>query len=234
MNAELPMPPELPKVVSASNPRAVELASNTLRRGGVVALPTDTVYGLAAAIDQPLAIANLFAIKKRPDGKPIPILVSRSADLMRLSPGLSAIERGLAERFWPGALTLVLNAAPGLPESLTATEGGGQRTVAVRLPSHPLAIAIIQAAGGALAVTSANLSNDQPALNASQVSRLGSPHPDLIVDDGPVPGGIASTIIRVRASQIEVLRHGPITESELTEFTREFNNQTSAFRVGAV
>lgn len=234
MTTELPGLRERPRIISASHPGAVELASDTLRRGGVVALPTDTVYGLAAAIDQPRAIANLFAIKKRPDRKPIPILVSCLADLNHLSPGHSTIELDLAERFWPGALTLVLNAAPNLSESLTSTEVGGQRTVAVRLPAHPLAIAIIQAAGGALAVTSANHSDEQPALNASQVSRLISPHPDLILDGGPVSGGSASTIVRIRASQLEILRHGPITVSELTEFMRDVHCQGSSIRVGAV
>jgi len=234
VNTHLPVPLKLPKIVSASNPGAVGLAAATLKRGGVVALPTDTVYGLAAAIDQPRAIAQLFAIKKRPDGKPIPILVSCTANLSRLSSGLSTIERGLAERFWPGALTLVVSAAPDLPESLTSTEADGQRTVAVRLPDHPLAIAIIQAAGGALAVTSANYSDEWPALNALQVLQLSSPHPDLIVDGGPVSGAIASTIVRMGRSRLEILRHGPITASELTVLMRDLHHGEPTFRVGAV
>ena len=147
-------------------------AAHALRTGEVVAMPTDTVYGLAAAIDRPDAIDRLYAIKGRPAEKAIPVLISDPEHVQKLTPRLSTTAARLARNFWPGALTLVLAALPDLPRGVTTVTSDGMETVAVRVPDNRLARAIIAAAGGALAVTSANRSGAAPAVEAGDVSGL--------------------------------------------------------------
>jgi L-threonylcarbamoyladenylate synthase len=185
-------------------------ASDALRAGEVVAIPTDTVYGLAAAIDRPDAIDRLYAIKGRPAEKAIPVLIADIEDVHRLTPDFSAKAAQLAQSFWPGALTLVLPARPELPPGVTAVSGDGMQTVAVRVPDNALARGIIAASGGALAVTSANRSGAAPAVEAREVNGFGLAPPLLIVDGGRAPGGVPSTIVAVAAEAIEVLREGAI------------------------
>ena len=185
-------------------------AAEALRAGEVVAIPTDTVYGLAAAIDRPDAIDRLYAIKGRPAEKAIPVLIADIGDVHRLTPNFSARAAHLARTFWPGALTMVLPARPVLPQRVTTVTGDGVLTVAVRVPDDELARGIIAAAGGALAVTSANRSGAAPAVEAREVNRLGLAEPLLIVDGGRAPGGVPSTIVAVMAEALEVLRAGAI------------------------
>ena len=193
----------------------VARAARALRAGQVVAIPTDTVYGLAAALDRPEAIERLYAIKGRPDEKAIPVLISDPEHLRRLSPRFSSIAARLARAFWPGALTLVLPALPDLPRGVMDMTSDGLRTVAVRLPDNAMARAIIAATGGALAVTSANRSGETPAVEASEVPELGFSHPVLVIDGGRAPGGVPSTIVRVTGEQPEVLREGAISASAI-------------------
>ena len=190
-------------------------AADALRAGQVVAIPTDTVYGLAAAIDQPRAIERLYAIKGRPDEKAIPILISDVDHLQRLSPQLSVTELRLARAFWPGALTLVLQGRSDLPRKVTNVTGDGVRTVAVRMPDNGIARAIIAAAGGALAVTSANRSGEAPAVEADEVHRFELCEHLLVIDGGRAPGGVPSTIIRTTGEHAEILREGAISASAI-------------------
>lgn len=195
----------------------VARAAIALRRGQVVAIPTDTVYGLAAAIDRPEAIERLYAIKGRPDEKAIPVLISEAEHIERLSPHVSMMAVRLARTFWPGALTLVLQGRPDLPSSVTAVTGDGLRTVAVRVPDNAMARAIIAAAGGALAVTSANRSGAAPAVEARDVAEFACSQPMLVIDGGRAPGGVPSTIVRVTGEQPEILRQGAISASIIAE-----------------
>jgi L-threonylcarbamoyladenylate synthase len=185
-------------------------AADALRAGQVIAIPTDTVYGLAAALDQPDAIERLYSLKGRPAEKAIPVLIADRAHVSLLTPCLSATAERLAWVFWPGALTLVVSGLPGLPPGVTTITSDGIKTVAVRVPDNPVARAIIAAAGGALAVTSANRSGGEPAVEAGEVRELELPVPLLIVDGGRAPGGRPSTIVDATTETPEILREGAI------------------------
>jgi L-threonylcarbamoyladenylate synthase len=199
---------------TATDPATVRIASDAdiqravelLRRGGVVAIPTDTVYGLAASLDHPLAIERIFSIKGRSGTKAIPILVSDLAVVERLAERLSPSARKLAERYWPGALTIVVDANEIVPEAIVR----GGTTVGVRMPNNADALAIIAAAGGALAVTSANRSGGAEARSAEEVRiKLGG-RVDFVVDGGPSPAGSPSTVVEATTEPVRVLRHGAL------------------------
>jgi len=203
-------------VESGATADLVQRAARALKCGEVIAIPTDTVYGLAAAIDRPDAIERLYTLKGRPAEKAIPVLIANPGDVSRLTPRMPAMAARLAEVFWPGALTLVLPARPDLPEGVTSLTVDGIKTVAARVPDNVLARAIIAAAGGALAVTSANRSGAGPAVEASEVNELGLRRPLLVVDGGRAPGGIPSTIVRATTERPEILRQGVIPITTIT------------------
>jgi L-threonylcarbamoyladenylate synthase len=192
-------------------------ASRALRAGQVVVIPTDTVYGLAAALDRPQAISRLYGLKNRPLEKAIPVLISDASQLRQVAAGLPATAAFLASYFWPGALTLVLPALLHLPSLVTSISEHGHRTVAVRVPDDPLARAIIAASGGALAVTSANRSGQRPALDAAEAAAFAASPPLLVVDGGRVPGGIPSTVILATSDKPVILRKGAITPAAIVE-----------------
>ncbi len=190
---------------------AVERAVAILRAGGVVAIPTETVYGLAADVTNAAAIARVFAIKGRPPDHPL-IVHAAGIDALR---GFIADEpaalRALAERFWPGPLTAVVRRGPRTPLAVT----GGQETVAVRVPAHPIARAILAALGGALAAPSANRFGALSPTRAEHVRADLGDAVDLIVDGGPATVGVESTIVDLTGAVPAVLRAGAITPGEL-------------------
>jgi L-threonylcarbamoyladenylate synthase len=200
---------------SGVNADVVRRAARALRDGQVIAIPTDTVYGLAAAIDRPDALERLYAIKGRPAEKAIPILIADPAHVYRLTPRLTATAVRLARDFWPGALTLVVPALPELPPRVTTLASDGTMTVAVRVPDNLVARAIIAAAGGALAVTSANRSGAAPAVEAREVRALGLPGSLLVIDGGLTPGAMPSTIVAATTELPEILREGAIPISAI-------------------
>jgi L-threonylcarbamoyladenylate synthase len=190
--------------------RAVEL----LRSGAVVAFPTDTVYGVGVDGARPDLLPALFALKRRPLDRRIPMLV---ADLdQATAAGWSADERAmeLARRFWPGALTMILPWGESVwPD---ATDAASQ---AFRAPDHPIALALI-AASGPIFATSANISDQPDTLGADEVLiAFATDQDDLaaVVDGGPVPGGVASTVIDLTVRPARVLREGPIAAARLAE-----------------
>jgi L-threonylcarbamoyladenylate synthase len=193
----------------------IRQASAALRAGEVVVIPTDTVYGLAAAVDRPDALSRLYALKKRPRAKAIPVLLSDPSQVDQVSTGLSKMAKRLALSFWPGGLTLVLPALSHLPSHVTSIASDGLRTVAVRVPDHPLACAIIRASGGALAVTSANESGKAPALEAWEAAALGASPPILVIDGGRVPKGIPSTVVLATGAGAVILREGAISAAAI-------------------
>ena len=205
----------LPAILPANDPSAVALAVEALRSGKVVAIPTDTVYGIAAALDRPDAIARLYSLKSRPLEKAIPVLLADASALEHVASMVPDGARALIDRFWPGALTVVVPALPGLPEEVTSIADDGVRTVAVRIPDHPVAREILAAAGGALAVTSANRSGERPALDAPSVMSLGDAAPDVVVDGGRAPLREASTVVLAVGGDISVLRQGAIPASDI-------------------
>ena len=170
-----------------------ERAAEVLNGGGVAVIPTDTVYGLAAHPAFPAAVDRLYTIKGREHKKPIALLASDVAAVERFGYPLTGKARELAERHWPGALTLVVG-----------KEG-------FRVPDHAETRELIAACGGILRVTSANLSGRRPATDAPQALRDVGLSADLVVDDGLSPGGVPSTVVRVLPDGgLEVLREGAI------------------------
>lgn len=195
-----------------------ERAITTLKQGGVVAFPTDTVYGYAASLQHPGGMARLYTIKGRPEAKAIPILLSSPQALTVVALHENSAMRSFVERWWPGALTLIVDPRPDLPAETITRDSSGNLTVAVRAPDSDVAIRIIGGAGGALAVTSANRSGEAPALSADAIPRTGPSSPDFIVDGGTCPLGLPSSIVGVTESNIRIYREGAIPVAELANF----------------
>ena len=193
----------------ASSPEALPRALQLLQGGGLVAFPTDTVYGLGASLNNPTSIALLYQVKDRQTSKAIPVLLGSSADLELVAEGVSEIARRFAERFWPGPLTLVVPRRPDLPEMLSPGP-----TIGVRMPDHPLALALLRQAGP-LAVTSANLSGGASAVTALEVLAQLEGRIPLILDGGRCPGGSPSTVVDCTGSGLLILRQGPISLDDL-------------------
>ena len=186
-------------------PEGMHRAAEMLRDGAVVAFPTDTVYGVGVAASRPDRLDALFALKRRPPDRRIPMLVVGIEQAAESGATVDGRARALADRFWPGALTIVL------PR--------GAETQAFRAPDHAVALDLIGAAGPLLA-TSANISDQPDTLGADEVLIAFATQQDelaAVVDGGPVPGGVASTVIDLSATPARVLRAGPIGEAQLAE-----------------
>jgi L-threonylcarbamoyladenylate synthase len=184
-----------------------------LRGGGVVAIPTETVYGLAGAVERPEAIARIYAIKGRPEHHPLIVHVRDIDGLDGYVADVPDTLRMLAGHFWPGPLTAIVARGPKTPLSVT----GGQETVAVRVPAHPIAHAIIGAFGRAVAAPSANRFGRVSPTTAAHVRASLGDDVDAIVDGGPAQIGVESTIVDLTSPQPAVLRTGAITPSQLRD-----------------
>jgi L-threonylcarbamoyladenylate synthase len=193
-------------------PEGLELAAKVLAAGELVALPTETVYGLGAAALDPLACAKIFEVKERPLSDPLIVHLPDSQWLDRLArPNALAIRLG--EEFWPGPLTLVVPRRDLVPDLVTA----GQTTVALRMSAHPVFAEVSRVYGKPIAAPSANRFGRISPTSASHVlTELGDRIP-LIIDGGPCLHGIESTIVRVHEHGVEILRHGPVTQERLSE-----------------
>lgn len=197
--------------VHAAAPDAIQRAIAILKQGGVVAFPTDTVYGVGALISLPASIGRLYEIKGREQTKAIAVLIADADQLDQLAAKASPAAHTLAERFWPGPLTLVLPKQPTLPAELSANE-----TIGVRVPDHAVARALLVATGP-MAVTSANVSGGANARTADEVlAQLGG-RLELVLDGGQTPGDRPSTVVDVTGEQPRVLREGPVSAAEITE-----------------
>jgi L-threonylcarbamoyladenylate synthase len=195
--------------LSIDDPTAPARAAEVIRGGGLVILPTDTVYGIAADVWQPQAIAALYAVKLRPPDKAIPVLLADVEHIALVASGVPAMARRLAETFWPGPLTIAVPKLPTLPEIVSALP-----TVGVRIPDHDGARAVIRACGGALAVTSANLSGQPSPLTAEEAGILGQAVA-LILDGGRCAGGQPSTVVDVSGDSLHMVRTGPLDQDTL-------------------
>ena len=176
-----------------------------LRRGGLVAYPTETFYGLGALARDRAALARLARAKLRPEGKPLPLLAADLAQVEEVAVVTPEAAR-LAARFWPGPLTLVLAAVPGLDDAITA----GTATVAIRVPGSDVARALARAAGGALVSTSANVSGEPPPADAAALSPALVARLDHVLDGGTTPGGLPSTIVSLGADGPRLVRAGVV------------------------
>jgi L-threonylcarbamoyladenylate synthase len=184
----------------------IEEAAAVIGRGGVVVIPTDTLYGVAADPFNADAVARVFEIKGRPADRALPLIASDADQIAaRLGP-LSPAAQQLADAFWPGALTLLLDA----PASLAASVAAGTGQVGVRVPAHGAARALCRACGIPLIATSANIS-DQPATNDPDVvARMLGSRIDLLLDGGRTPGGLASTVVDATGMTPRLVRSGAV------------------------
>jgi L-threonylcarbamoyladenylate synthase len=217
-------PASNPEVLCTDTPdcfaAAVARAADALRAGEVVAVPTETVYGLAANAWNPLAVARIFAVKGRPAHNPIIVHVADLALARHCVSGWPQAAARLARAFWPGPLTLVLPRSADIPDLVTA----GGPTVAVRWPAHPFMQALIRACGFPLAAPSANVSNRLSPTSAEHVRNSLGDRVSLIVDGGPCQVGLESTVIDLTTTPPRVLRPGMIHAGALAAVLGEVNS----------
>jgi len=194
--------------------QGIKQASQLILQGGVVAFPTETFYGLGANAGDVVALQKVFQIKGRKENKPLLLLVADRAWVQDLVKKISPAAEALIERFWPGPLTLVFEASAHLPSILTANTG----KVGLRVSSHPVAQALVQAVGRAVTGTSANLSGQASLSLAAQVSQALGRKVDAILDGGKTAGGLGSTVLDVSAVLPKIIRQGAISQEELAPF----------------
>lgn len=193
-----------------SNPDAVQRAVEIIQNGGVIAFPTDTVYGIGGDVFQERAVQKLFQIKNRDPDKGIPILCAAIEDLIQLTESLPDTLEEIIKTFWPGPLTLILSGSSALPDVLSPDD-----SIGVRIPAHPETLTLLRKTGP-LAATSANLSGSPSATTARQVLDQLEGKLDLILDGGSSPGGQASTVLDLRDTP-RILREGPISLEQINE-----------------
>jgi L-threonylcarbamoyladenylate synthase len=197
------------EVLSADFPTALAHAADVLKHGGIVAFPTDTVYGLAVLPSLEDSIESLYIIKGRSREKAIALLLANSQQLAQVTLNPNSMARKLAEKFWPGPLTLVIPRHPNLPDSLSTTP-----TIGVRVPNHPVTLSLLNLTGP-LAVTSANLSGQENTRTAREVLEQLNGRFHLLIDGGETPGGVPSTVVDCTGPRPSVLREGPIRLAEI-------------------
>ncbi|NMB55666.1 MAG: threonylcarbamoyl-AMP synthase [Leptolinea sp.] len=197
------------RILPINSFNAIKEALRILQSGGLVAFPTDTVYGLAANLHSAAAIDRIFQAKGRDSAKAIPVLISHLDQLDQVVSSFPSSARRLAEHFWPGALTLVVPRLPDLPANLSS-----ESTVAIRMPDYAPVLTVLQHCGP-LAVTSANLSGKANPLTAQDVLNQLDGRIDLVLDGGRVNGGVPSTIVDCHVEPPVILRQGAIAEEAI-------------------
>jgi len=196
-------------MLAASSSDTLPRALEVLKAGGLVAFPTDTVYGVGALAFDAKAIESIYTAKDRPLEKAIPILIGGLDDLAKVAIAIPEVARKLALRFWPGPLTILVPKRSDLPASVSATA-----TIGVRVPDHEIARALLQAAGP-MAVTSANLSGAQSPVTAQEVFEQLAGRIPLIIDGGRTPGAVPSTVVDCTAPELRIVREGPVALEDL-------------------
>ena len=197
--------------MEAAGSRGTEKAVQVLRSGGVVAFPTDTLYGLGADVFCTPAIERVFAIKERAAGMPMPVLIASPNHLPRVAVEVPALAWELAERFWPGALTIILNRSKDVPDLVS----GGRDTLGIRMPNHPVALAMIEGFGGPITGTSANISGGDNPSSWQEVKKALGNRVDHVVEEGPVPSGTASTVLDLTTELPTLVRAGDVDVSRI-------------------
>lgn len=201
-------------ILPARERESLKIAADTLRRGDIIALPTDTIYGLAALAFDPVAVAKIYTAKNRPAHKAIPVFVASTADMPRVCREIPGTAKPALQALLPGALTVILPAHPALPGIVTNFGD----TVAVRIPDHPVVLELLALVGEPLAVTSANLSNHPTPPTAAGVAQQLAGRIALVLDDGPSPRRDPSTILDLTQSPPKILRQGAISAAKLAQF----------------
>lgn len=197
--------------LDAAAPADIAEAVRLLRAGRLVAVPTETVYGLAADAAQPQALRAIFAAKQRPANHPLIVHIAGAAQLERWARDIPDAARRLAAAFWPGPLTLLLHKAPTVPGQVT----GGRDTIGLRVPDHPVLLRILQTLDGGLAAPSANPHKRLSPTSAEQVLSGLDGRIDAVLDGGPCAVGVESTIVDLTGARPRILRAGPISRAQL-------------------
>jgi L-threonylcarbamoyladenylate synthase len=200
-------------LLQGAQPKALAIAADLLKRGDLVAFPTDTVYGVGAHSQMPHAIEGIYAVKGRRVEKGIPLLLADVSSLAAVVTAVPEAAQRLAAAFWPGGLTLILSRRPTLPSALSRDP-----TVAVRIPNHPLTLELIRRAGAPLATSSANRSGEPDLTTAYEVMAVFEGRIAAVVDGGESPGGVASTIVDCTTQPPKILRVGAIPEEDILPY----------------
>ena len=195
----------------------IKATVDVLANGGVAAIPTDTLYGLAASAFDESAVLKIYELKGRPEGMALPLLLSDAEDVRMCAEDVPQVAWTLMERYWPGALTLVVKKSAGVPAIVTA----GLETVALRVPDHPIPRVISKALGVPITGTSANLSGRPGLTTAHHVRREFGDAIDFVLDGGDASGGVASTIVDVSGDELRVLREGAVSWEEIEAVLRK-------------
>jgi len=209
--------------------REVEKAVKILQSGGVIAFPTDTVYGLGADAFNARAVERVYEIKNRPKYQQFPLLIADAKQLTTLAAPIPEIAWLLARRFWPGGLTLVLSKKDSLPAYLASGP-----TIAVRVPNHPVCLALIKDLGNPITGSSANTSGQPAALTAEEVDQQLEGRIDLVINGGKCPGGKESTIVDITHEAPIFLRQGIIPADQIDKAYKEYskvNSETHCYRL---
>lgn len=213
MSGDGPPRDAAPEVGDGRDPTAIDRAVAVLRRGGLVAFPTETVYGLGADATDPDAIDRIFVAKGRPSDHPLIVHIAEGAAIDRWARDVPAVARILADAFWPGPLTMILRRSPLVPDAVT----GGRDTVGLRVPDHPVARALLDAFAGGLAAPSANRFGQVSPTSASDVIADLGADVDFVLDGGPCRVGVESTILDLSGDEPEILRPGGVSRERLAD-----------------
>ena len=203
-------------LLSINDPQAAPLAQEIIKSGGLIAFPTDTIYGLACDPWNEQAILALYEAKRRPPEKAIPVLIGDMDQLSLVASHISPKAAHIAKLFWPGALTILLQKIDNLPLALSQYP-----CVGIRMPGHPALLSLLKATGP-LATTSANLSGSPNLVSANDVFAQFADRIDLVLDGGETAGDMASTVVDCTGGELVILRQGPIAAGELISAWKSF------------
>ena len=201
----------------AISQRDIEKGVSLLKKGGVIAFPTDTVYGLGADAFNSVAVQRIYEIKDRSKSNPFPLLIADAKQLAALAEPVPELARCLARQFWPGGVTLVLSKIDSVPAHLASGP-----TIAVRVPNHPTCLTLLQHLARPLIGTSANVSGQPAALTAYEVRQQLGDRIDLIIDGGECAGGKESTVLDITREPPVVLRQGIVPSHEIDRAYKEY------------
>lgn len=200
-------------IVKSITEDSIAQAADILKNGGIVAFPTDTVYGLGAVCTDDSAVRKLFDAKGRDEGKPLSILVSDISEVGLLASEVPEKAKRLMEKYWPGALTVILKKRPEISERISA----GKDTIGIRMPDLPAAVQLIRKAGHPLAAPSANTSGKRSSVTADDVKEDLYGKVEMILDGGECPVGFSSTVVDLTGEEPVILREGAVTKTMIDE-----------------
>lgn len=205
------------KISETGMKHAVTKASIVIKEGGIVAFPTETFYGLGVKYNNIDALRRLYVIKHRPNEKAMPLIIGDKQTLQLISPSVTEVAEILMKKFWPGPLTLLIEAREDLPEFITSGTG----KAAVRVPGESFALELVRHLEFPVTATSANISGKPPADNPDDVIRYFGAGLDMLIDGGKTPGGKPSTIVDVTGEAIKILRPGAVPSEEIFRQIRQ-------------